>query len=217
MTKKETVRIYDLSKEIGVTNKEVTDVLDKLKISYKTISSNISAADADKVKVELVGTAKKATTSKTSTKKPAAKKTTTTKAAPAKKPVAKKEAVKEASTVKLVVVRQGREKDEEVEIKAGSTVAQVERDLGLSSGVLIGQGRALKPTDEFKADTTVFVATAKRAGCTEEKAQPVTRTYSNAYKTIEELIEQSKGLFTEEGEYKECLEDMKAIIVEAGV
>jgi translation initiation factor IF-2 len=164
MTKKktatETVRIYDLSKELKVTNKEVMDVLDSNKIAYKSVSSNISTADAEVVKKAF---GKKSTTksaTKTETKEPAKAAAKKSPVKPLKKPAKETKPVDETITLNIV----HHTKQERVVIKAGSTVAQVERDLGLGAGKLIGQDKTLKPNDVFDKDTTVFVATSKRNG-----------------------------------------------------
>ncbi|MFM6405657.1 MAG: translation initiation factor IF-2 N-terminal domain-containing protein, partial [Microcystis sp.] len=44
------VRIYDLSKELNLDNKDILDICDQLNIEYKSHSSTISEEDAQRIK-----------------------------------------------------------------------------------------------------------------------------------------------------------------------
>jgi translation initiation factor IF-2 len=96
------IRVYELARELGLTNKETLDLCDALGIGVKSHSSSVVDAQADRVrrKAEREGlirdeqpeepTAKKAPAKKAPAKKAPAKKATAKKA-PARK-VAKKAA-----------------------------------------------------------------------------------------------------------------------------
>ena len=50
MTISDKIRIYELSRDLNLENKDVLDAAQKLSISVKSHSSSISAGDAEKIK-----------------------------------------------------------------------------------------------------------------------------------------------------------------------
>lgn len=44
------VRIYDLSKELHLDNKDILDICEKLNIAFKSHSSTISESDAERIR-----------------------------------------------------------------------------------------------------------------------------------------------------------------------
>ncbi|MCB4394175.1 hypothetical protein FZZ88_04385, partial [Synechococcus sp. PH41509] len=54
MTSSGKVRIYELSKDLGLENKDVLDAAEKLSIAAKSHSSSISDAEAGKIRSLLV-------------------------------------------------------------------------------------------------------------------------------------------------------------------
>ena len=107
------VRVYELARELGMTNKEILDLCDALGIGAKSHSSSIEDAQADRVrrKAEREGlirdeqpeeATKKKSTKKSSSKKSAAKKST------AKKSTAKKAAAEEPDDAEAEPARAGR-------------------------------------------------------------------------------------------------------------
>ena len=53
MTSSGKVRIYELSKDLGLDNKDVLDAAEKLSIAAKSHSSSISEAEAGKIRTML--------------------------------------------------------------------------------------------------------------------------------------------------------------------
>ena len=53
MTISDKIRIYELSRDLNLENKDVLDAAQKLSISVKSHSSSISAEDAKKIKTHI--------------------------------------------------------------------------------------------------------------------------------------------------------------------
>ena len=54
MTLSDKIRIYELSRDLNLENKDILDAAQKLSISVKSHSSSISAEDAKKIKISLI-------------------------------------------------------------------------------------------------------------------------------------------------------------------
>ena len=53
MTSSGKIRIYELSKELGLDNKDVLDAAHKLSIAAKSHSSSISSEEAKRIRIDL--------------------------------------------------------------------------------------------------------------------------------------------------------------------
>ena len=53
MTISDKIRIYELSRDLNLENKDILDAAQKLSISVKSHSSSISAEDAKKLKIPI--------------------------------------------------------------------------------------------------------------------------------------------------------------------
>jgi len=54
MTISDKIRIYELSRDLNLENKDILDAAQKLSISVKSHSSSISAEEAKKIKISLI-------------------------------------------------------------------------------------------------------------------------------------------------------------------
>ena len=98
------IRVYELAKELGLTNKECLDLCDSLGIGVKSHSSSVVEPQADRVRRKaeregLIRDEQPPEPKKAPAKKAPAKKAAATKA-PAKKAPAKKAAAKKAPATK---------------------------------------------------------------------------------------------------------------------
>ena len=96
------IRVHELAKELGLTNKETLDLCDALGIAAKTHSSSIEDAQADRVrrKAEREGLVREEQPEEPKPEKKAAKKKAPAKKAAAKKATAKKAGTKKAAATK---------------------------------------------------------------------------------------------------------------------
>ncbi len=189
------VRVYELARELGLTNKETLDLCLSLGIGVKSHSSSMEEAQADRArrKADSQGLRRDAQpteeVSTSTTKAPVAKATKTS--------VPKD--TKQGSTKKEPVVK------EAVAVKKGTGKSTAEMP-----NAPVKKGTAVKEPASDKQESAVKEATAKKA--TTAKKEPVAREEPATAKTAARKSSAKAGIATEEPGIEGSTEEAAEII-----
>ncbi len=189
------VRVYELARELGLTNKETLDLCLSLGIGVKSHSSSMEEAQADRArrKADSQGLRRDA--------QPTEKVSTSTTKAPVAK--ATKTSVpkdtKQGSTKKEPVVK------EAVAVKKGTGKSTAEMP-----NAPVKKGTAVKEPASDKQESAVKEATAKKA--TTAKKEPVAREEPATAKTAARKSSAKAGIATEESGIEGSTEEAADII-----
>ena len=189
------VRVYELARELGLTNKETLDLCLSLGIGVKSHSSSMEEAQADRArrKADSQGLRRDAQpteeVSTSTTKAPVAKATKTS--------VPKD--TKQGSTKKEPVVK------EAVAVKKGTGKSTAEMPNAPAK-----KGTAVKEPTSDKQESAVKEATAKKA--TTAKKEPVAREEPATAKTAARKSSAKAGIATEESGIEGSTEEAAEII-----
>ena len=189
------VRVYELARELGLTNKETLDLCLSLGIGVKSHSSSMEEAQADRArrKADSQGLRRDAQpteeVSTSTTKAPVAKATKTS--------VPKD--TKQGSTKKEPVVK------EAVAVKKGTGKSTAEMP-----NAPVKKGTAVKEPASDKQESAVKEATAKKA--TTAKKEPVAREEPATAKTAARKSSAKAGIATEESGIEGSTEEAAEII-----
>ncbi len=194
------VRVYELARELGLTNKETLDLCLSLGIGVKSHSSSMEEAQADRArrKADSQGLRRDAQpteeVSTSTTKAPVAKATKTSVLKGTKQGSTKKEPV-----VKEPVVK------EAVAVKKGTGKSTAEMPNAPAK-----KGTAVKEPTSDKQESAVKEATAKKA--TTAKKEPVAREEPATAKTAARKSSAKAGIATEESGIEGSTEEAAEII-----
>ncbi len=194
------VRVYELARELGLTNKETLDLCLSLGIGVKSHSSSMEEAQADRArrKADSQGLRRDAQpteeVSTSTTKAPVAKATKTSVLKGTKQGSTKKEPV-----VKEPVVK------EAVAVKKGTGKSTAEMPNAPAK-----KGTAVKEPTSDKQESAVKEATAKKA--TTAKKEPVAREEPATAKTAARKSSAKAGIATEEPGIEGSTEEAAEII-----
>ena len=194
------VRVYELARELGLTNKETLDLCLSLGIGVKSHSSSMEEAQADRArrKADSQGLRRDAQpteeVSTSTTKAPVAKATKTSVLKDTKQGSTKKEPV-----VKEPVVK------EAVAVKKGTGKSTAEMPNAPAK-----KGTAVKEPTSDKQESAVKEATAKKA--TTAKKEPVAREEPATAKTAARKSSAKAGIATEESGIEGSTEEAAEII-----
>ena len=194
------VRVYELARELGLTNKETLDLCLSLGIGVKSHSSSMEEAQADRArrKADSQGLRRDAQpteeVSTSTTKAPVAKATKTSVLKGTKQGSTKKEPV-----VKEPVVK------EAVAVKKGTGKSTAEMPNAPAK-----KGTAVKEPTSDKQESAVKEATAKKA--TTAKKEPVVREEPATAKTAARKSSAKAGIATEESGIEGSTEEAAEII-----
>ena len=194
------VRVYELARELGLTNKETLDLCLSLGIGVKSHSSSMEEAQADRArrKADSQGLRRDAQpteeVSTSTTKAPVAKATKTSVPKDTKQGSTKKEPV-----VKEPVVK------EAVAVKKGTGKSTAEMPNAPAK-----KGTAVKEPTSDKQESAVKEATAKKA--TTAKKEPVAREEPATAKTAARKSSAKAGIATEESGIEGSTEEAAEII-----
>ena len=194
------VRVYELARELGLTNKETLDLCLSLGIGVKSHSSSMEEAQADRArrKADSQGLRRDAQpteeVSTSTTKAPVAKATKTSVLKDTKQGSTKKEPV-----VKEPVVK------EAVAVKKGTGKSTAEMPNAPAK-----KGTAVKEPTSDKQESAVKEATAKKA--TTAKKEPVAREEPATAKTAARKSSAKAGIATEEPGIEGSTEEAAEII-----
>ncbi len=194
------VRVYELARELGLTNKETLDLCLSLGIGVKSHSSSMEEAQADRArrKADSQGLRRDAQpteeVSTSTTKAPVAKATKTSVLKGTKQGSTKKEPV-----VKEPVVK------EAVAVKKGTGKSTAEMPNAPAK-----KGTAVREPASDKQESAVKEATAKKA--TTAKKEPVVREEPATAKTAARKSSAKAGIATEESGIEGSTEEAAEII-----
>ena len=194
------VRVYELARELGLTNKETLDLCLSLGIGVKSHSSSMEEAQADRArrKADSQGLRRDAQpteeVSTSTTKAPVAKATKTSVLKDTKQGSTKKEPV-----VKEPVVK------EAVAVKKGTGKSTAEMPNAPAK-----KGTAVREPASDKQESAVKEATAKKA--TTAKKEPVVREEPATAKTAARKSSAKAGIATEESGIEGSTEEAAEII-----
>ncbi len=194
------VRVYELARELGLTNKETLDLCLSLGIGVKSHSSSMEEAQADRArrKADSQGLRRDAQpteeVSTSTTKAPVAKATKTSVLKGTKQGSTKKEpVVKEPVVKEAVAVKKG----------TGKSTAEM-------PNAPVKKGTAVKEPASDKQESAVKEATAKKA--TTAKKEPVAREEPATAKTAARKSSAKAGIATEESGIEGSTEEAADII-----
>ena len=194
------VRVYELARELGLTNKETLDLCLSLGIGVKSHSSSMEEAQADRArrKADSQGLRRDAQpteeVSTSTTKAPVAKATKTSVLKDTKQGSTKKEpVVKEPVVKEAVAVKKG----------TGKSTAEM-------PNAPVKKGTAVKEPASDKQESAVKEATAKKA--TTAKKEPVAREEPATAKTAARKSSAKAGIATEEPGIEGSTEEAAEII-----
>ena len=194
------VRVYELARELGLTNKEILDLCLSLGIGVKSHSSSMEEAQADRArrKADSQGLRRDAQpteeVSTSTTKAPVAKATKTSVLKGTKQGSTKKEpVVKEPVVKEAVAVKKG----------TGKSTAEM-------PNAPVKKGTAVKEPASDKQESAVKEATAKKA--TTAKKEPVAREEPATAKTAARKSSAKAGIATEESGIEGSTEEAAEII-----
>jgi len=146
--KEQAIRIYELAKDLDITNKELLDLLKKEGLKVKSALSTISNDQADKIKESLKSKTTKKKKSKKSKEAKKTKKEKKTKTTTKKKKVEKKESKKEVPKKPKEKKKEEKEKPKEKEKKEKDKTIEV---FEVNSIKELADSMDIPPSDIIKA------------------------------------------------------------------